>query len=276
MTRNLGDRACHFHAGGAAADDGKREQTLPLGLVVTYLGTLEREKDSPARLRRVVDPFHSRSKRGPFVVSKIRVRRPRGDDKIVVADATLGRLHVVRCGVDGVDFRHQHRRVLLACEHVPYRPRHVRWRQRGGRDLIEKRLEAMVILPVDDDNVDRNATQSLRGLDPAEPCADDDHAWSSDSFHGVVGGTRRIANAARAKPFYQPRNGLHLFVQCETTGVQKMNSQRRLRRRFHSIRFLLQFESASLAIVPGIELHAVSIGASAPWSCREPNLLSVN
>ncbi len=71
MTRDLGDGACHFHAGWAAADDREGEQTPLLGLVVGDLGTLEREEDSPARARRVVEALQARRRRRPFIVPEI-------------------------------------------------------------------------------------------------------------------------------------------------------------------------------------------------------------
>jgi hypothetical protein len=43
-----------------------------------------------------------------------------------------------------------------------------------GRDLIEQRLEAVMVEPVDDGHVDRRARERLGGFEPAESRAYDD------------------------------------------------------------------------------------------------------
>lgn len=45
------------------------------------------------------------------------------------------------------------------------------------RDLIQKRLKKVVIVPIDDDDVGLSAAQGSRGGDPGEAAPDDDDAW---------------------------------------------------------------------------------------------------
>ena len=80
----------------------------------------------------------------------------------------------------GVDLRdlvgsEQHGRVLLTAEHVPDRSRDRRCSQAGRRDLVEQRLEDMVVRPVDNGDAHRSAPQRLRRPQPAEPCTEDDY-----------------------------------------------------------------------------------------------------
>ena len=43
----------------------------------------------------------------------------------------------------------------------------------GGRDLVEERLEEVVVRAVDERDVDRGAAQGARGDEPAEAAAHD-------------------------------------------------------------------------------------------------------
>lgn len=45
--------------------------------------------------------------------------------------------------------------------------------ERGGGDLVEKRLEEMVVAPVEEGDADRPARQGSRGVESAEAAADD-------------------------------------------------------------------------------------------------------
>jgi len=46
--------------------------------------------------------------------------------------------------------------------------------QAGGRDLVQERLEHVVVSAVDDEHLDRSVGQRLCGREPAEPATDDD------------------------------------------------------------------------------------------------------
>jgi hypothetical protein len=70
--------------------------------------------------------------------------------------------------------------VLLLTENVADRPGHVGRRERRGRDLVQQRLEAMVVLSVDHGDLERRAAQRFRGFDPAETRADNDDRRLSD------------------------------------------------------------------------------------------------
>ena len=68
--------------------------------------------------------------------------------------------------------------LLLVSKNSPYRLRNIGWRERGGRDLVQKRLKQMVIVAVDHGHIDRGLRQRARRFEPAEAGADNNHMWS--------------------------------------------------------------------------------------------------
>jgi hypothetical protein len=71
-------------------------------------------------------------------------------------------------------------------QHRPDRLRDIGRRERGGGDLVEERLEEMMVAPVNQRDEHRNVAQRLRRLEPGEAAADDD-----DVAAGVKRGVRR-------------------------------------------------------------------------------------
>ena len=111
----------------------------------------------------------------PVVMAEIGMRGAGRDHQIIVR-------HIAEIGVQQLLLRSTPRTssistVTFCCvaQDMPDRPGHVRRRQRRGRHLIEQRLEAMMVLPVDDGDVGRRAAQRLGSFQPAEAGADDDY-----------------------------------------------------------------------------------------------------
>ena len=61
-------------------------------------------------------------------------------------------------------------------------PSDLRRRKRGGRDLIEQRLEQVMIATVDNGDADRRAGEAINGLEPAKSGADHDHMMMARDF----------------------------------------------------------------------------------------------
>ncbi len=78
--------------------------------------------------------------------------------------------------IDGRDLAHHHARIALAPEQVAYRPGDVGGRETGGRDLVEQRLEQVVILAIDERDVGVEAAKTLGDGEAAESGPDDDDA----------------------------------------------------------------------------------------------------
>ena len=118
---------------------------------------LEGDEDAPPDAGRVLDALEAGRDLGPFVVAEVGVGRARGEHEIVVGDAHRIDLHEPFASINGADLGHQHGRVLLLAQNVADRPGDVGRRERRGRDLVEHRLEAMMILPVDHGDLDRRS-----------------------------------------------------------------------------------------------------------------------
>ncbi len=82
-------------------------------------------------------------------MAEIRMRRAGRDHQEVERDRSSLGPHHAFCGIDADDFRHEHGRVFLPAQNVADRPGDLGGRQSRRRHLIEQRLEAMIVLPVD-------------------------------------------------------------------------------------------------------------------------------
>ena len=79
----------------------------------------------------------------------------------------------------GLDGGEHSRHLAALAQEVPDRPGDLRRRQRGGRDLIEKRLKQVMIAAVDHRDADRRPGETMNGLEPAESGADHDHVMKA-------------------------------------------------------------------------------------------------
>ena len=172
----LGDRAGHLDAGRARADDDEVEQPTALFLVRFALRLLEGEKDAPPNVSRIVDALQPRGVFAPFVVAEIGVLRAGRDDELVEGDAPSLGDDLLAADVDAGDFGEHHRRIGLPAEDLADRRGDVGGRETGRRNLIEKRLEQMVVVAVDHDEVDRRLPKRFRRGEAGEARSDDDDA----------------------------------------------------------------------------------------------------
>ena len=56
--------------------------------------------------------------------------------------------------------------------------------EQAGRELVEERLERVVVVPVDEDDVGIGFLELLCRTDPGESSSEDEHAWTSVTRHG--------------------------------------------------------------------------------------------
>jgi hypothetical protein len=114
--------------------------------------------------------------RAPFLVAEIAVRRARRENEMIVIDlAAVNHDRAPR----RVDARHgppQHADGATVAKKSPDRKGDIGRRQSSGRDLIEQRLEQMIVVAVDQRDVDGFVFQAGRASHAAEPGADDDDA----------------------------------------------------------------------------------------------------
>jgi hypothetical protein len=147
------DGACHLDARRATAHHDEIQETAPLVSVGLGLGTLEREQDAAAQVRRIVDRLQAWSVGRP-IMPEIGVLGAGGDDEIVKRNATPFRDDLPASRIDIRDFREDHFRVLLPTENTARWRRDIARRQTRGRHLIQQRLEKVVIVAIDDGDVE--------------------------------------------------------------------------------------------------------------------------
>ena len=174
-TRDLGDRAGHLDAGGAAADNHEGEETRPLGRIFDHLRPLEGEQEPPPDLGRVRDVLEAGRERLPIVTAEIGMGRSRGEHEIVVGEIELASVHAPCRHIDPGHPRHNHADVLLVAHDGADRPGHIGGRERRRCDLIEERLKAVVVVGVDERHVDLGPGERLGRLEPAKTCAYNQH-----------------------------------------------------------------------------------------------------
>jgi hypothetical protein len=158
-----------------AAHDDERQ---PLGTrrrIGLALGGLERGKDPTADRQRIVHRLEPRRILLQRVVAEVRVGGTRRDDQIVVADRLRARLHAPRGDVDAGHLFHPHGDVGLPAHDVPQRRCDVRARKRGAGDLIQQRLEHVVVGAVDQRHAHRCVRQPARGFQATEAATEDHH-----------------------------------------------------------------------------------------------------
>ena len=103
------------------------------------------------------------------------------DQKIVfefsVANAGANHLDDASRGVDVLDLGQQHADIFLLRLELANRRGDLGRRQHGGRDLIQKRLEDVVIAPVKEQDVDIGSLQRTRRCNAGKSAANDHYAF---------------------------------------------------------------------------------------------------
>ncbi len=121
----------------------------------------------------------------PLVVAEPGVGRAGRQDQVVVVDrARVAHADLPLDLVDALDVAEHHRDVLVRAEQRADRRGDVRGRQRRGRDLVEQRLEQVVVGAVDQHQLDVELGDVHRRLQAAEAAADD----GDDRLAGLLAG----------------------------------------------------------------------------------------
>ena len=86
--------------------------------------------------------------------------------------------------------------VALPAEYAADRRRDLALREDPGRELIEQRLEQMVVGAVYERHLDRSAAQESRREQPAEAAADDHYPWRGLSHEATPSGASPLGDQA--------------------------------------------------------------------------------
>ena len=121
-----------------------------LGWVVLCLGLLKRLEDLVADGDGIGETLQTGRKRRKFVVAEVAVRYAGGQNQIVVGDwdvlaKAVRDIDRLFRPIDAGHLAEDHRSVGLLAENASNRRADLAWREDRSRNLIEKRLEKMVV-----------------------------------------------------------------------------------------------------------------------------------
>ena len=141
------------------------------------LGVLEGDQDAAPQRGGVLQRLQAGRERLPFVMAEIGVAGAGGEHQRVVGQrvAAIER-HAARLGIDAGHRGEQGRDLGTPAQQIADRPGDLRGRKCRGRDLIQQRLEQMMVAPVDQRDRDRRAGKPIHRLQPAKTGADDHDA----------------------------------------------------------------------------------------------------
>ena len=203
---DLGDGARHLDTGGSAADHDEGEVRLALVVIVGAFGALECGQHAPSDLQGILDGLEARCESFPLGIAEIRVRRPGCEHEVVEGHlASVVEPHDLRLAVDVDDLAEYDVDVQLLGHDRADRLGDVGRSEAGSGDLVEQRLEEMVVAAVDQRQPNVGVCQPSRRSDPTEAATDDHHVRSSATRHvsrhdGPPGGpTRRRSATPRSR-----------------------------------------------------------------------------
>ena len=184
----LSDGAGHLDAGRAGADHHERQPSLPRLGVVLELGRLECIQDPPAEGRRVLEGLQARRDRLPVIAAEVVVADSGRQHQRVIGEVAAAAPHNLADKVEGDDLLQEHLDVALPPEDRAERRRDVRGGQHPRRDLVEERLEHVMVASVEERDLHRGTAERFRGPQARESASDDHDPVDSFGTHGVPSG----------------------------------------------------------------------------------------
>ena len=170
---NLGERAGQLDTGRSASDHDKGHPGSPSGLVGLALSDFERREDPPTNLHGVAQALEARGKLGPVVVAEVSVGGAGRQDQKVVGHFAIGKDHSLSRDIDLRHFNLDHFGIVLVPKDQPDRRGDVGKGQRSRGNLIEQRLEQVVIDTVDHGYPHGSFAEAFRRPETRESGPDD-------------------------------------------------------------------------------------------------------
>jgi hypothetical protein len=167
----------HLDAGRSAAHHHEGEQGAPLGGIGLEHRPLEAPQHLIADTHGVRDVFQREAMLRHLVEPEIVGLGTHREDQIVVGNRSVGRAERPLGQVHTVHHAHAKIEPGLAPQDGPHRLGDFFRLEAGRGDLIQQRLEQVVVVAIDEDHVYRHATQRPGRLQPAESGAHDHHGW---------------------------------------------------------------------------------------------------
>ena len=200
VVRDFSQGSCKFDAGGASSDHHKLQQKrcwtiggLFCGLVISLassslvsslaLGQFEGQQNAAADFESVFDGLQTGRQRLPFRVAKVSMGGAGGDDQEVVIQCLPTRSNLLLLQIEIKHFFKQHFNIGVGPKYPPDGRCDFAGRQAGGSDLIEQRLESVVISPVNDRDLNREAGDPASGGQARETSPHDYYSRSGLALH---------------------------------------------------------------------------------------------
>ena len=118
-----------------------------------------------------------------------------GENEVVVGDRPVAGQDALPARVEARHVGHPKFCVRLAAQDGAHGPRDLLGFEAGSRDLVEQRLEQVVVVAIDEHDVDRGLAQRAHGAQAAESRAHDDNGGSTG---GRTRGDGRLVAEHRA------------------------------------------------------------------------------
>ncbi len=172
----LSQRADELDAGGAAAGDDEGQQRAAHVGIGLGRGALEGAQDAVAQPGGVVEALDDVAVPLDAVHAEEVGGGPGGQDQVIVAQRAGVGLHLAAVKVDAGDARHAEGDVRPVAHGGAHRVGNRLQLDAGGRDLIQQRLEQVVVVAVDEPHVEALVAQFPGSPQPAKPRPHDHHA----------------------------------------------------------------------------------------------------
>ena len=120
----------------------------------------------------------------PLVFAEVARFRAEGDDEEIVVEHAIAEMGLFGLQVDARDLPHERGDVFVLGEDAAQRLRDLRHGQPRGGDLIQQRLEEVMIPTIDKRDAEALIAEFFRAFQAGEAAAKNEHMGG---FHGMIG-----------------------------------------------------------------------------------------
>jgi hypothetical protein len=199
VTGYLAERASQLDSCGTGPDDHERHPFFAPGRVRLAFGRLVGDEDPAPDVRRVLDRLEAGCEGRPVIAPEICMPGSGGDDERVVLDGSaVVQLDPLAGGIEPDGLAQNDPSVAVAAQDGPERLGDVAWLQGAGGDLVEQRLEEVVVAPVDERDFDGWILAQFAGrIEPGESATDYDDSMPTGALTRTRTEQRPLGSGSR-------------------------------------------------------------------------------
>ena len=186
------ERTGHFDASGPAADNDHGELFFDFSVVGGRFGLFEGEEHFFADRHRIIEALQTESVPRPLVLAEVARFRAERDDEEIVIEHAIAEMGLFGLQVDARDLPHERGDVFVLGEDAAQRLRDLCHGQSRSGDLIQQRLEEVMIPTIDERDAEALIAEFFRTFQAGEAAAKNEHMGG---FHEKI---RRGQSAACA------------------------------------------------------------------------------